>query len=73
MEYDKDVSNISYETSSVYGNGHFLYYKNVLDVLRGISDPETNGREGLKSLEIIIAAYQSSVTERVVFLPLKEL
>jgi len=45
-EYDKMIHDANYETSSVYGFGHPLYYKNVIDVLRGKAEPETDGREG---------------------------
>ena len=45
------------QTTSVYGFGHPLYYDNVIKVLRGEAEPETDGREGLKSLEVLIATY----------------
>ena len=32
---DTDVQNANYETSSVYGFGHTLYYQNVIDAMRG--------------------------------------
>ena len=70
-EYDKDVLTANYETTSVYGFGHPLYYKNVIDVLRGEAEPETDGREGLKSLEILIAAYLSARDGKTVSLPLE--
>ncbi|MDC3129318.1 Gfo/Idh/MocA family oxidoreductase [Paracoccaceae bacterium] len=70
-DYDKDVRNANYETSSVYGLGHPLYYKNVIDVMRGIAEPETDGREGLKSLELLTAAYLASRDGRTVTLPLR--
>jgi UDP-N-acetyl-2-amino-2-deoxyglucuronate dehydrogenase len=54
----------------VYGFGHPLYYENVLKVLRGEAQPETDGREGLRSLEILIAAYLSARDGRRVPLPL---
>ncbi len=44
----------SYETTSVYGFGHPLYYDNVIRALRGEVAPETDGREGLRSLELLI-------------------
>jgi UDP-N-acetyl-2-amino-2-deoxyglucuronate dehydrogenase len=69
-DYDNQIRVANYETTSVYGVGHPLYYKNVVDVLKGNSEPETDGREGLKSLELLIAAYQSSRDGRVVSLPL---
>ncbi len=67
---DNDVQNANYETKSVYGFGHPLYYENVIDVMRGNKEPETDGREGLRSLEILIAAYISSRDGKRVSLPL---
>ena len=69
-EDDEKVKQASYETTSVYGFGHPLYYDNVINVLRGEAAPETDGREGLKSLEVIIAAYLSARDGRRVALPL---
>jgi len=70
-DYDKDVANANYETTSVYGFGHPLYYKNVIEVLRGEDEPETDGREGLKSLELLIAAYLSARDGKTISLPLE--
>ena len=69
-DYDDDVKTANYETTSVYGFGHPLYYKNVIDSLRGEAEPETDGREGLKSLELLIAAYLSARDGQTVSLPL---
>ena len=70
-DYDADLAAASYETTSVYGFGHPLYYKNVIDTLRGEVEPETDGREGLKSLEVLIAAYISARDRKTVSLPLE--
>lgn len=70
-DYDNDVKNANYETTSIYGFGHPLYYKNVIDVLRGKVEPETDGREGLKSLEVVIAAYLSARDGKTINLPLE--
>jgi UDP-N-acetyl-2-amino-2-deoxyglucuronate dehydrogenase len=67
---DARVREASYETTSVYGFGHPLYYDNVIKVLRGEAEPETDGREGLKSLEVLIATYLSARDGRRVPLPL---
>ena len=67
---DEAIRNASYETSSVYGFGHPLYYDNVIKVLRGEAEPETDGREGLKSLETLIATYLSARDGRRIALPL---
>lgn len=71
MDYDAEIRNANYETTSVYGFGHPLYYKNVVDVMRGDMEPETDGREGLKSLELLIAAYLSARDGTTVSLPLE--
>jgi UDP-N-acetyl-2-amino-2-deoxyglucuronate dehydrogenase len=70
-EYDAEIHKANYETTSVYGFGHPLYYRNVIDVLRGDAEPETDGREGLKSLELLIAAYLSARDGKTVSLPLE--
>jgi UDP-N-acetyl-2-amino-2-deoxyglucuronate dehydrogenase len=70
-DYDAQVKEANYQTTSVYGFGHPLYYKNVVDVLRGEAAPETDGREGLKSLELLIAAYLAARDGRTVSLPLE--
>jgi len=70
-DYDAQVREAGYETTSVYGFGHPLYFRNVVDVLRGEAEPETDGREGLKSLEVLIAAYISARDGRTVSLPLQ--
>ena len=71
QDYDDEVQKANYETNSVYGFGHPLYYKNVIDVLRGQAEPETDGREGLKTLEVLIAAYLSARDGTTVSLPLE--
>ena len=70
-DYDEELESANYETTSVYGFGHPLYYKNVIDVLRGETEPETDGREGLKSLEVLIAAYLSARDGKTINLPLE--
>jgi UDP-N-acetyl-2-amino-2-deoxyglucuronate dehydrogenase len=67
---DKMVASVSTNPPSVYGFGHAGYYRNVLAVLRGEAKPETDGREGRKSLELILGIYESSRLGRSVSLPL---
>jgi UDP-N-acetyl-2-amino-2-deoxyglucuronate dehydrogenase len=68
---DELVAQASYETTSVYGFGHPAYYDNVIQSLRGEATPETDGREGLRSLEILIATYLSARDGTRVALPLE--
>jgi UDP-N-acetyl-2-amino-2-deoxyglucuronate dehydrogenase len=71
LEEDAHVQDASYQTTSVYGFGHPLYYDNVIRTLRGECEAETDGREGLRSLEVIIATYLSARDGRRVALPLE--
>lgn len=68
---DAEVERASYQTTSVYGHGHLRYYDNVVEALRGKAPPDTDGREGLHSLEILIATYLSARDGRRVALPLE--
>ena len=67
---DEQIKDASYQTTSVYGFGHPLYYDNVIGALRGEAEPETDGREGLRSLELLIAMYMSARDGKRVSLPL---
>jgi UDP-N-acetyl-2-amino-2-deoxyglucuronate dehydrogenase len=67
---DAQVQDASYATTSVYGYGHPLYYDNVIRTLRGEADAAVDGYEGLRSLEVIIAAYRSARDGVRVGLPL---
>ncbi len=68
---DDHVMDSNYQTSSVYGFGHPAYYLNAIQTLRGEVEPETDGREGLRSLELLIAAYMSARDGREFSLPLE--
>ncbi len=73
-EYDDDdklVDSVSTSPPNVYGFGHLGYYQNVLATLRGEGTPDTDGRAGRKSLELILAIYESAKTGETVPLPLK--
>ena len=67
---DNLVESSSYTPESVYGAGHEAYYENVINVLKDGVVAETDGREGLRSLEILIAAYLSARDGKRVSLPL---
>ena len=68
---DEEIVKANYETTSVYGFGHPLFYHNVIQSLRGEAKPMTDGREGLKSLETLIAIYRSARDGSRVSLPLE--
>ena len=68
---DKNITEASYATTSVYGFGHPLYYDNVIKTLKGEEKAKTDGREGLKSLELLIALYLSARDAKRIALPLE--
>lgn len=68
---DTLVEQASEETTSLYGSGHLPYYANMLDALQGRAEPLCDGRQGLRSLELLSAAYRSARRGCVVHLPLE--
>lgn len=68
---DEQIKKASYQTTSVYGFGHPLYYDNVINCLHGKESPLVDGREGLTSLELLIAAYRAARDNQTVNLPLE--
>ena len=69
-EDDAKVASASYGLESVYGPGHPLYYDNVINTLQGVANAAVDGYEGLRSLEVLIAAYRSARDGVRVGLPL---
>ncbi|MDD3266037.1 MAG: Gfo/Idh/MocA family oxidoreductase [Burkholderiales bacterium] len=67
---DDEIRTANYATTSVYGFGHPLYYANVIATLQGKEEALTDGREGLRSLELLIAIYLSARDGKKVSLPL---
>ncbi|MCK4753941.1 MAG: Gfo/Idh/MocA family oxidoreductase [Calditrichia bacterium] len=67
---DKIVFESNYNPPNIYGFGHLGYYENVVQVLEGVKEPDTDGRGGRKSLELNLAIYKSSQTGKRIALPL---
>jgi UDP-N-acetyl-2-amino-2-deoxyglucuronate dehydrogenase len=68
---DKLIEQANYTPPNVYGHGHEGYYRNVVAVLRGEAQADTDGRAGRKSLELILGIYESARTGHEVPLPLR--
>jgi UDP-N-acetyl-2-amino-2-deoxyglucuronate dehydrogenase len=68
---DKLIESASTNPPNVYGFGHEGYYRNALSVLQGAAKPDTDGRAGRKSLELILGIYESAKTGREVPIPLR--
>jgi len=74
QDYDDDdklIETAATDPKSVYGFGHKGYLEDVVQVLEGKAEVKTDGRAGRKSLELILAMYQSAKTGMRVALPLK--
>ncbi|MCK4956792.1 MAG: Gfo/Idh/MocA family oxidoreductase, partial [Candidatus Cloacimonetes bacterium] len=68
---DKLIESVATDPTSVYGFGHLGYLKDVVNVLEKNGIAQTDGRAGRKSLELILAMYQSAKSGKRVALPLK--
>jgi UDP-N-acetyl-2-amino-2-deoxyglucuronate dehydrogenase len=69
---DIKINKVNYEPKDVYGNGHRLYYDRLYDIHLNNLPSEIDGKEGLKTLEIITAAYISADKNITVNLPLEK-
>jgi predicted dehydrogenase len=70
QEGDADViEKFSVNPPDVYGFGHSAYYKHVVDCLVNNKPQLVDGREARKSIELLIALYESIETGKEVFLP----
>jgi len=58
-EYDLDIDNI-------YGDGHTPLYQDFIEAVRNNREPLINGEEGVKSLSIILMAYQSQKDSKAI-------
>jgi UDP-N-acetyl-2-amino-2-deoxyglucuronate dehydrogenase len=56
---EEEVKQHNYSPPNVYGFGHKRYLKNVADTLFGKEEPMTDGRDGLKTLKLLLAIYES--------------
>lgn len=68
-ESDADViSQSSTNPPDVYGFGHLQFYESVVRALQGNGGMQVDGEDGRRSLELIIALYQSIETGSMVHL-----
>jgi len=70
-DQDQQIEKLNQATTQdVSYAGHKIYYQNVAKTLHGEAPPDVDGRAGLRTLEILIAAYQSARDNNTVSLPL---
>ena len=69
---DEDVmAKYSVNPPNVYGFGHQAYYEHVVDCILNNKQQLVDGIEGRKSLELIMAIYESIETGKEIFLRFK--
>ena len=55
---EKEIADMNYEPTTVYGNGHGVYYHELIKFLNEPGHPKAiTGKEGLKSLKLICQIY----------------
>ena len=70
-EEDMKNKNLQEQTSNVYGNGHTLVYKDMIDSIKNDRKPYIDAVAGRNALEMVLAMYQSAATGKPVKLPLE--
>ena len=65
---DDDIMNHSENPKDVYGFGHARFYENVVQNIKSGKGTVVDGEEGLKSLKLINAIYESAETGTKVYL-----
>ena len=74
LEREDEVKHqLNSEVDSVCGNGHLPLYREFIDAVENDRQPYINGTAGKKALEIVLAAYKSSMEERRISFPIGEL
>jgi UDP-N-acetyl-2-amino-2-deoxyglucuronate dehydrogenase len=70
-EDENVMTKFSVNPPNVYGFGHQAYYEHVVDCINNNKQQLVDGFEGKKSLELIMAMYESIETGKEVFLRFK--
>ncbi len=68
---DKIIMDANYNIDNIYGKGHSKFYEQMYEAMNNKNVEITYGEHGLKSLEIILAAYKSVEFKKTIDLPIK--
>jgi predicted dehydrogenase len=71
MKGQKSSGGGASDPTAIGYHGHMLQFKDVLSAIKSGGKPAVDGREGRRSVEIILGIYKSAETGRMVKLPLK--
>lgn len=72
IDNDYGHSDLKEVTSNVYGNGHSLLYKDMIESIKTDRKPYVDGIAGKNALEVVLAIYKSQHTGLPVKLPLSD-
>ena len=68
---EKSVSGSGVSPTSISKEGHERQIRDIVEAIEEDREPKVNGEEGRKAIEIILAAYESAKTGKVVEFPYK--
>lgn len=71
-EEDKKFLGMKEDTANVYGNGHSLVFKDMIEAIKEDRAPYIDGYAGRRALEVILAIYKSQKTGLPVKLPMED-
>lgn len=69
-EEQKYIAEDQPDPETVYGHGHIPLFKDMIHAINTDTEPLVSGREGIKGMEIILAAYKSQKTGLPVKFPM---
>jgi predicted dehydrogenase len=71
MAQSKSTGGGAADPAAIGHHGHAMQFQDFVDAIRKNRTPAIDGHEGRRSVEIILAIYQSAKTGKKVTLPLK--
>jgi predicted dehydrogenase len=71
MAAQKSTGGGAADPAAIGHHGHAMQFQDFVDAIRKDRTPAVDGREGRRSVEIILAIYKSAQTGKKVSLPLK--
>jgi UDP-N-acetyl-2-amino-2-deoxyglucuronate dehydrogenase len=66
--FDENLDDFNYDIDSVYGFGHLKLYESLYDSLINSTESMLESSSGFKSLKLIMAAYESSMRKKIVYI-----
>ncbi|WP_288247116.1 Gfo/Idh/MocA family protein [uncultured Prochlorococcus sp.] len=74
-QYDNDDNLIDFknnEVNTIFGSGHVYFYEEIIRFFKNKKENLFNPKDAFHGLEVIMAAYKSSIENRTLCLPLKD-